>query len=135
MVKKICLILLVFLEIPFVFLLICLLFDRSSNSYILPLKNNYYLEGFVSPQTEKVYLKNSRKNYIYPNNFPTTIVLGKIEEKNILFLECESKNSDNAIYYIINMESDGIIGPLKDQDFIEEIKDYWSVDILNWFTA
>lgn len=133
MLKKILLVGLIIFEAILVVFIVSLFDDSTTKSYIQPLRNNYYLEGFIDGDIEEIYLKNSRKDYIYPKNFPTKNLLGKIIKNDTLFLESEGEeNLYTREYYIVDMASDEIIGPLNNQEFFDKIRDYWSVDIIRW---
>lgn len=133
MLKKILLVGLIIFEAILVVFIVSLFDDSTTKSYIQPLRNNYYLEGFIDGDIEEIYLKNSQKDYIYPKNFPTKSLLGKIVKNDTLFLESEGEeNLDAKEYYIVDMASDEIIGPLNSQEFVDKIRDYWSVDIIRW---
>lgn len=91
------------------------------NEYLLITKNH----------TTK--LSNVSKDYIYAENFPKERVIKYIHNLDVLLLECESSlDSNERIYYKINMTTDQIIGPISKEQFVENLDKYIQINYLNW---
>ena len=56
MLKKVLLVSLIIFEVVLVIFIVSLFDDSTTKSYIQPLRNNYYLEGFIDGDIEEIYL-------------------------------------------------------------------------------